>query len=81
MLLTGAALTQVTNVPVGHGAKDIADAIAGESRNPGLRLPADEAAVYAHLTLVSIGHESVDEVRSRFAQPVTCSAQVNPGKI
>jgi hypothetical protein len=80
LLLTGAALTQMTNIPVGRGAKDIADVIAGESRSPGLRLPADEAAVYAHLTLVSIGHESFDEVRRQFAQPVTCSAQVNPGK-
>ena len=80
VLLTVGALTQITSNPVGRGAKDIANAIAGERSNPGLRFPADEAAVYAHLTLVSIGHESLDEVRRQFAQPVICSAQVNPGK-
>jgi hypothetical protein len=80
VLLTGAALTQISNIPVGRGAKEITDAIAGERRNPGLRFPADEAAVYAHLTLVSIGHESLDEARRQFAQPVICSAHANPGK-
>ena len=80
VLLTGAALAQVSGDPLGRGAQEIADAIADERRNPGLRLPADEAAVYSHLTLLSIGQESLDEVRLQLAQPVTCSAHINPGK-
>ena len=81
VLLSAGALTQLTDDPAGRGAKEITGVIAGERSNPGLRLPADEAAVYAHLTLVSIGQEPLDEARRQFAQPVTCSAQVNPGKI